>query len=102
MPPKAVSVDGIKGPATPADSANRPGGIIDEIKKDSEQAPIKRSEALNAEIKKELQKQPVKTNVANQVNSSKVDHGPTVTILLTLIAMVLLIGLAYFAYNKSK
>lgn len=85
MPPKATSVDGITRQAVPAPP---------------------HSLTTNEEAKQEKTELPVAPNnlktLNNQIKTSKTDSGPTVVILLTLIFMILLIGLAYFAYNKSK
>ena len=96
MPPRPNNVDGIYRPPTvplgdpptapPATAGSpNPKPAIDrpaEAKPpaDSSSAPVKNH--------------PVKV--------SKIAHGQAIPILITLIVMVLLIGLAYLAYTKSK
>ncbi|MHB1864820.1 MAG: hypothetical protein ACYCPS_01485 [Candidatus Saccharimonadales bacterium] len=82
MPPKTASVDGITKQAIPAPPHS----------------------TLNEELDKEKQARQKSINQAinNQVKASKSDTGPALIIVLTVICMILLIGLAYFAYNKSK
>ncbi len=85
MPPKPNSVDGVTKQAVPAPP----------------HSPIQHSAALNEEIKKEQQSQTA--SVANtKVKTSKESHRPIIIILLTIIFMAALIGLAYYAYIKSR
>lgn len=81
MPPKPASVDGITRQAVPMPP---------------------HSMALNEEIKKEQAAKNNQPSVKNQVRSSKTSSGPIIVIILTVIFMVLLIALAYYAYNKGK
>jgi len=112
MPPKAASVDGILSSATPNGTASPTSTAVNEdLKKELQNQaapPMKHSAALIEEIKKEKQLLPAatnkdsKSNTKSQVKTSKNSSGPAVAVLMTLIIMVLLIGLAFFAYNKSR
>lgn len=89
MPPKTSSVDGISRSA-PA-QLNRamppttsPGPANQQLRENKSPADCSKSETKS------------------QVKTSKIVRAPVIPILITLIIMVLLIGLAYFAYNKSK
>jgi hypothetical protein len=89
MPPKTPNdIDGLSKPATPPEvqappTANSPVDIEQDSGK----------ELIDANLVPEIKQ---------QVKTSKAKRGPAIPILITLIVMVLLIGLAYFAYNKSK
>ena len=90
MPPKPVnSVDGISRPT--ATASNTPATQI-------LSAPPTGLEPRAPEMTSNTQKSTPKA----QVKTTRTKRGPVIPILVTLIAMVLLIGLAYFAYNKSK
>ena len=83
MPPKPSSVDGITRQAIPAPPHP--------VAATQSRPPLPQSAA-------QVNQKPAKS----QVKASRVDYGPTIVITLTIIFMVLLIGLAYFAYTKSK
>lgn len=92
MPPSPNNVDGIRPPATaPTGPPQRPP--------EPEADPKTNTLDLKAEAA-EIGKQAAMPKSKPKV--SKKNNGPVVTILLTLIIMVLLIGLAYYAYSKSK
>jgi hypothetical protein len=88
MPPKTPSVDGISKPAV---IPNPP--VAPSIDSTAPSQPNSDPKPVEDKLK------PV---IKNQVKASKVQHGPVIPILITLLGMVLLIALAYFAYNKSK
>lgn len=104
MPPTTPNnVDGIKPPApAPTGPPQRPAEqkAAAPVQQVAQAQPAQsntvdlKAEALNASKQPTLPKS--KPKVSNKSN------GPVVIILLTLVVMIALIGLAYFAYNKSK
>ncbi|HEY1646147.1 MAG TPA: hypothetical protein VGF75_07355, partial [Candidatus Saccharimonadales bacterium] len=87
MPPKSVNVDGItKPPQGSPDSADLDLSLDLKAKKEPTPVKDKDREALEAE----LNQKPI-TPPKSSVESSKVNRGPAITILITLILMVLLI-----------
>ena len=98
MPPTPNNVDGIKPPA-PAPS----GPPLSSTAAPQANVPKTNSVDLRAEAAQVAESAAAQATMAkNRPSVSKKNNGPVITVLLTLIVMVLLIGLAYFAYNKSK
>jgi len=108
MPPTPNNVDGIKPPApAPSGPPQRP---VDQQaaqpQQQQPQAPAQQPQAVqhnSVDLKAaaaEAGKQPALPRSNPKV--SKGNGGPALPIVFTLIIMVALIGLAYFAYNNSK
>jgi hypothetical protein len=106
MPPSPNNVDGIKPPApAPTGPPRRPINQPQPVTTQNASAAPAAPAALHntVDLKAEAATVAIESVVAkSRPNVSKKTGGPVVPVLITLIVMVILIGLAYFAYNNSK
>jgi len=101
MPPSPNNVDGIKPPApAPTGPPQRP---VDQPQPQAASEQPAANQHSNVDLKAEAAKAAKQPEMLKSSNKGqKKDGAPVTVILFTLIVMVALIGLAYFAYSSSK
>lgn len=92
MPPKANNVDGVSRPTIPLQTPPR---AVQEEGLKAELANEKVTDSKQAQEAK-------KAAPTGQLKTSRPPRGPAIAIVITVVVMILLIGLAWIAYNKSK